>query len=166
MFSSLLPVLLLRPSHGSEAFSCCPRVYTSVSSKHGILAISIYYPFCWHAVSGFSFVGYVVISGDTGRGGYRIQAHNFWHCKTDLWCCSSKSRARSHTYNEVYAMLEVICFACSLTLVLYHLSYTRQKSWSHPNSWRPGREYSWTLCSAEGNNSFLHSIEKLIFWLL
>lgn len=28
---------------------------------------------------------------------------------------------------------------------------SRQKPWSHPNSWRDCREYSWTLCSAEGN---------------
>lgn len=31
----LLAVLLFHPSHGSEALSCCPWVYTPVSSKHG-----------------------------------------------------------------------------------------------------------------------------------
>lgn len=151
MFSYVLPVLLLRPSHGPEAFTCCPWVYTSVSSKHGILFKHIQSKLLV-MISIDSYLHVMplpqVILGEEVTAS-KLTIFDI----TKQICDAVQARAgqgliiRTSLCNV--GSSDVFCLLTNLNDIPFICS--RQKSWSHPNSWRDRREYSWTLCFVEGS---------------
>jgi len=159
ILSSVLPVLLLCPSHGSEAFTCCPWVYTSVSPQHGILPNSEYIQSIvlamLHLVSHLHLMrlSQVILGEEVTASKLTI----FDIIKQI--CDAVQARAEQGLITKTsfwYVGSDVFClfpnFIDKLSICI------RQKSWSHPNSWRACWEYSWTLCSVEGNDSILANI--------
>lgn len=148
-FFCLLAVLLLHPSYGSKALSCCPWVYPPVSSKHGWLFLI---PFL--NVANWSFCVPVCLDSHLHlmRSLRWYWERRLQHPSSPFLTFLNRSVMQFKQEQDKVTLIWKImqsCILLSTKSIDIPFLGTRQESWSHFYFQRDHREYSWSLRSVK-----------------